>query len=347
MLAISVVGTVYISKAILYKETHAQTAERTSAAYVLRAREGKGLAGEVAAAARRLPGVADASGTVSTTIVVGPHGTDLQSFPARGVDIESLAGVLSLGVSSGSLTQLRGNSVAVSVHSAAAWGWHLGDRVNLWLGDGTPATVRVVAEYTRPLGFGEVIMPRRLVADHVTQMLDDDVFVSGARGVRPAELERTLETLSAADPNIEVVSRSSYEANIDSAAQKEALEVYVLLALIVLFCALALMNALTMAIGERIREFAQLRLLGATKRQIRAMIRTETLIMIAYGLTTGTLIALPGLALLNRSLTGSLLPSVPMTSFVALLAFYAIVGLAATVLPTRWSLRDNPVNTTS
>jgi putative ABC transport system permease protein len=73
------------------------------------------------------------------------------------------------------------------------------------------------------------------------------------------------------------------------------------------------------------------------------MIRTETLVMIAYGLTTGSLIAAPGLALLNRSLTGSLVPSVPMRSYLALLAFYAAVGLAATVLPTRWSLRANPV----
>jgi putative ABC transport system permease protein len=343
MLAISIVSTVYVSKTILHNATHAQTVERTSAAYVLRAREGSGLPSGVAAAARRLPGVADASGTIATSVVVGPKGADLRIVPARGVNVDSLGSVLKLGVVSGSFARLRGDTVAVSVKSAADWGWHVDDRVHLWLGDGTPATLRVVAEYTRPLGFGEVVLPRRLVANHVTQMLDDAVFVRAEPGIRPAELAPTLRTLRAVDPNVRVVSRHAYEAEIDSAAEKDTLEVYALLALIMVFCALALVNALTMAIGERINEFAQLRLIGATKRQVRAMIRTETVIMIAYGLMTGTLIAVPGLALLNRSLTGSLVPSVPLRSYLALLAFYAAVGLAATVLPTRWSLRANPV----
>ena len=268
-------------------------------------------------------------------------------FPARGVDIDTLDRVLSLGVVSGSLANLRGDSIAVSRQSASDWGWRIGDRVRLWLGDGTPTTLRVVAEYTRPLGFGEVVMPRRLVQGHVTQPLDDAVFVVGDPEVRAADLERTLQTLRSTTPTVRVVGRSAYEAEIDAAAEKQSLAVYVLLGLIVLFCTLALVNALTMAIGERAREFALLRLIGATKGQVRAMIRTETVIMVAFGLTMGSLIAVPGLALLNHSLTGSLLPSVPLWSYLALLAFYAVVGLAATVFPARWSLRANPVTATA
>ena len=347
MLAISVVSTMYIAKTILHKETHAQTAKRTTAAYVLRARQTAGLSGDIAAAARRLPGVANASGTIATSVLVAADGTNLNPFPARGVDVDTLERVLSLDVVSGALANVRGDGVAVSTQSAADWGWHTGDRVHLWLGDGTPATVRVVALYTRPLGFGEVVLPRQLVSSHVTQPLDDAVFVTGANGVSSTELARTLQRLRIADPTVQVVSRSAYEADIDAAAEKQSLAVYVLLGLIVLFCALALVNALTMAIGERAREFALLRLIGATKRQVRAMIRTETMIMVGFGLTTGSLIAAPGLALLNRSLTGSLLPSVPLKIYLALLAFYAAVGLAATVFPTRLSLRANPVTATA
>ena len=231
--------------------------------------------------------------------------------------------------------------------SGREWGWKTGDRVHVWLGDGTPATLRVVAQYTRPLGFGDVVLPRKLVEGHVTQPLDDAVFVAGKPGVGASELERQLRTLRAADPTIAVVSRSDYETTIDRAAEKQSLAVYVLLGLIVVFCALALVNALTMAIGERAREFAMLRLIGATKRQVRAMIRTETAIMVAFGLTAGSLIAAPGLALLNHSLTGSLVPAVPLWASICLLTFYAAVGFAATVIPTRSSLRTNPVAATA
>ncbi len=297
MLAISVVSSLFIAKSILHKETHAQTAKRTTAAFVLRAHQTRGLSTEVAAAARRLHGVASASGTIATSVVVAADGQNLRPFPARTVDAGSAGRVLDLGLVSGSLADLRGNAVAVSTQSAREWGWKTGDRVHVWLGDGTPATLRVVAQYTRPLGFGDVVLPRKLVEGHVTQPLDDAVFVAGKPGVRPTELERQLRTLRAADPTIAVVSRSDYETTIDRAAEKQSLAVYVLLGLIVVFCALALVNALTMAIGERAREFAMLRLIGATKRQVRAMIRTETAIMVAFGLTAGSLIAAPGLAL--------------------------------------------------
>ena len=345
MLAISIVSTVYVSKTIVHEETHAQTAKRTSAAFVLRAGEGRGLPPEVAAAARRLPGVADASGSIATSIVVGPKGADLRTVPARGVDRDSIAGVINLGVVSGSLARLRGDSVAVSVASAEDWGWRLGDRVHLWLGDGTSKNLRVVAEYTRPLGFGEVVLPRSLVAKHVTQPLDDTVFVSGKPGVRFAELEQALQRLRLDDRNVQVVSRSEYKATVDSVDKKDAVVVYMLLALIVAFCALSLVNALTMAIGGRAHEFAQLRLIGATKRQIRSMIRTETLVIFAYGLTVGTVIVIPGLAFLSRNLTGSLVPSVPLSLYAGLIAFFALVIFAAGIIPTRLALRVDPAKT--
>jgi putative ABC transport system permease protein len=347
MLAISVVSTMYIAKTILHRQTHVQTAKRTTASYVLRAPDTGGLSRDVAAAARRLPGVADAVGTIATSVLVAADGTNLNVFPARGIEDATLAHVLSLDVVSGSLANVTGDGIAVSTESAADWGWHTGEQVHLRLGDGTPATVRVVAQYTRPLGFGEVVLPRKLVTNHVTRPLDDAVFVTGDHGVSSAALARALRSLEAADPAVHVVGRSAYEAGIDAAAEKQSLAVYMLLCLIVLFCALALVNALTMAIGERAREFALLRLIGATKRQVRSMIRTETVIMVGFGLTMGSLIAAPGLALLNRSLTGSLLPSVPLGVCLGLLAFYAAVGVAATVFPTRLSLRVNPVAATA
>ncbi len=42
------------------------------------------------------------------------------------------------------------------------------------------------------------------------------------------------------------------------------------------------------------------------------MIRAETLIMVTFGLTIGTLIAAPGLVAFNYSLTGSAIPSMPI-----------------------------------
>lgn len=343
MLAVSLVCTILFAKSAIQQQTTEQTAKRTTAGYVLRAKDAPGLPPAVAAAARHLPGVAGASGSLATSVVVAADGSNLRAFPARGVDASTLAGVLDLDVRSGSLTSLRGNALAVSTSTANSLGWHTGDRVKLRLGDGSLATLQVAATFARPLGFGEVVLPRTLVEQHVTQALDDAVFVKSTRAADRGKLFARLKELARAHPTVEVLTRSRYQHDLEAAAEKQSLAVYVLLGVIGIFCAMALVNAMAMATAERSREFALLRLVGASKGQVRTMIRAETLIMVTFGLTIGTIIAAPGLAAFNYSLTGSAIPSVSPRAFGGLLAFYAVLGFAATILPTRLALRMNPV----
>ena len=343
MLAVSLICTILFAKSALQQQTAEQTSQRVAAGYVLRAQDAPGLPPAVATAARTLPGIARASGSIATSVVVTADGANLRSLPARGVDANTLRGIVNLGVRSGSLKDLVGNALAVGSSSARAFGWHVGDKVNLWLGDGTPVTLRVAATYARPLGFGDVVLPRALVEGHVTNPLDDAVFVKAAPGANPADILARLRTLAHTQPTVKVLTRSQYQQQLEADAHKQSLAVYVLLAVIGVFCAMALVNAMTMATAERAREFALLRLVGASKRQVRTMIRTETLIMVAFGLTIGSIIAAPGLAVFNYSLTGSAIPSVPIRIYAGLLAAYAVLGFAATVLPTRLALRMNPI----
>jgi len=337
MVAVSVVGTTYVAKSLLQQETHVQTHRRTSADFVLQASSAEGLPTAVEDAARHISGVTSVTGTVATTAVVAGDG-HLVSVPARTVVPGAIGRGLALEVAAGSLEHVRDDGVAVSVRSAHDWGWRLGERVRIRLGDGSAVGVRVVAEYRRPLGFGELVLPRALVAGHVTRPLDDAVYVTAAPAGR-RDVEHALRDLRGTYPTLRVLTPDSYVAQIDAAGTKEALEVYVLLALIVLFCALGLVNALTMAVGARSREFATLLLIGATRRQVRSMVRTETLTTLAFGLIVGSLVAFPGLALLEHSLRGSWRPSIPVWTCLGLFASYAVIGMAATVIPLRAALR--------
>jgi putative ABC transport system permease protein len=336
MLAISLICTILFAKSALHAQTDSQTDQRLVANYVLRPHDAPGLPASVATAARGIPGVSHASGSIATSVVVLADGTHPRVFPARGIDPATLGGVIDLDVASGSLGALRGDTLAVGTSSAKDFGWHLGERVALRLGDGTPVRLRVVATYKRPLGFAEVVLPRSLAERYVTDVLDDAVFVraAGAGG---------LDAFARAHPTVDVLTRAEYrhELQVDAAAQ--SLGVYVLLAVIGLFCAMALVNAITMATAERAREFALLRLVGASKRQVRAMVRAETMIVVAFGLTIGSIVAAPGLAAFSYSLTGSAMPSIPLKAYGALLGAFALLGFAATVLPTRVALRMDPV----
>jgi putative ABC transport system permease protein len=342
-LTIALAFTILFSRTTLERQTAEQAERSIAATHVLMAAEGPGLAPHVAAAARRAPGVGRASGTFATSVLVAADGANLTAFPARAVDAATLGGVVDLGVTSGSLDRLHGDAVAVGVERAKQLGWAVGDRVALWLGDGTPARLRVVATYDRPLGFGDVVLPRALAAVHVTDALDDAVFVRGAPGVREADLERSLEGLAARDSSVDVATRSAYLDMQSAAAREQSLIVYLLMGIVVLFAAVAVVNALTMAIAERTRELALLRLVGASRRQVTRMIRGETLLTAAFGIVLGAVVALPGLAVFSAGLTGNAVPDVPAWMLAAVVGGATVLALAAAVVPTRLALRADPV----
>ena len=74
---------------------------------------------------------------------------------------------------------------------------------------------------------------------------------------------------------------------------------------IVAYAALSLVNALVAALTARRREFALLRLAGATRRQIRAMLNAEALLVGAIGAIAGTAVAIAGLIPLSVATSGS------------------------------------------
>ena len=122
-------------------------------------------------------------------------GRNLSKYPARAVDAATLAGVLDLGIGAGSLADLRGASLAVSTDRARQFGWRAGERVHVLLGDGTPIALRVAATYARPLGFADILLPRALAVPHVTQALDDAIFVAGRQGADRRALVDGLDRL--------------------------------------------------------------------------------------------------------------------------------------------------------
>ena len=345
VLAISLASEYAFARTTFERQTTQQAERSIAAEHVLVPTESAaGVATDVAAAARRVPGVAHASGTYETSVIVA--GNDGNLLPARVVDPATLPATVDLGVTSGSIARLRGAAVAVGENTAKQLGWHVGDRRKLWLGDGTAAVVRVAAIFERPLGFGELVLPRSLAAAHVTDALDDAVFVKTDRGADEQRVEAALRTLTRDHPAVDVLSRSRYLSELKATAREQSLGVYVLLGVVVIFAALAVVNSLTMSIAERGRELALLRLVGASRRQVMRMIRVETLITALFGLALGALVAAPGLMVYSRSLTGDLVPALPGWMIGTLVAGSLLFTLAAAVLPTRLALRTSPLAAT-
>ncbi|WP_306291684.1 FtsX-like permease family protein [Microbispora sp. GKU 823] len=317
-LLVAMTCTILFTQTTMGHASAAQAAAGTHADYV--------VSGATADAVRRVPGVRAVTSVVRTSVRIG-----LDKYGAQGVDggERPIGQALDLGVVSGSLDGFGARSVALSESAASRLGLSVGDTVRITLGDGTPAEPKVVAIYSRGLGFGDLTLPYALVADHV----DDP---SGTLLVEAPSVSRAA--LAAVAP---VVSPTG-----GAAAETPNAEVnYVAMGLIIAFSAIAVVNTLAMSTTDRSRELALLRLVGATRRQVLRMLRLETLTALVVSVLAGTGIALITLSAFSRGMTGSALPYVPPVGYALVIAAVAALALVATSLPARLALRARPAET--
>ena len=135
------------------------------------------------AAIRHTDGVTAATGVVHSTLFAPQSG--ISDYSAEGVDTQGLSHTLDLGVTSGSMADLHGNTVAVDTLTAGALHLHVGDVFTGWFGDGAPASLRVVAIYTRGLGFAQLTVPHDVLIRTPSAQRDDAVFITTTAADRP------------------------------------------------------------------------------------------------------------------------------------------------------------------
>ncbi|MGW8888828.1 FtsX-like permease family protein [Streptomyces sp. NPDC055749] len=332
-LLIGMTCTVLFVQPTLSDAARAQAREGTQATSVLVA-DGPGVPPAAAEAVREMEGVVAATEVVRTTVRVG-----LEKYAAQGVTGAGLARTWDPDVTSGSLADFAAGSRTAAISELAADRLDLrpGDRLELHLGDGTPASLTVAAVYARGLGFGDLTLPHDLVARHVDNPLAATVLVAGDRD--RADIAGRLKDF----PGVAVLAPADVDRLQADRQQQNAEVNYLAMGLVLAFTAIAVVNTLAMSVSERIRELAMLRLAGATRRQVLRMLRIEALTVLLIAAVLGSGISLAVLTAFSIGMTGSAAPAVVPTAYAAVLGAAALLALVATALPGRLALRPRPV----
>ena len=244
-------------------------------------------------------------------------------------------------MTSGSLSALHGDTIALGRHVADAAHARVGDRVAVMLGDGTPAHATVVAIYSRDLAFGDALLAPELAAGHQTTPLLNEILIE--TGQPAAAVATRLQALARRYPGLHVSDSASLVTANDANNELNHWLGPFFVAMIFAFTSIAVLNTLIMIALRRRRELALLRLTGATTRQVRSMARWEAVLIIAIGLGIGLAIAATALLPLSHAFTGGLRPYAPAGWLAAILGVSALLALVALSVPTRQALRTRPV----
>jgi putative ABC transport system permease protein len=295
------------------------------------------LPADLAAAVRAVPGVRAAAPVTTTTVLwsqrmMGDTATD--SYPAL-VLTPAASGVLDLGVRSGSLAGLTGDTVALDDEAAKGEQVSVGGTANVILGDGTQVSAKVVAIYSRGLGFGPVALSRDLAAGHT--WLDQSLLI---RTDGTDQAHRVLAAYAASHPGLALGDATAADGT--ARIPPELWINIAVLGVLLGYLLLGIANKLVASTVQRRHEIAALQLIGATPRQIRAMMRREATLIAGLALSTGLLLSAVPLALLALGFLHRPWPAGPI--WLAPAAVLVIVALAylTTELPTRRVLRVPP-----
>lgn len=223
----------------------------------------------------------------------------------------------------------RDGDAIVDVNTAENNGWAVGDEVSIDMPRGGERSYEIVGIYRTALTAG-LILPTSQV-QYFAGPLAYQGFVSVAPDADVAGIVAETEALMADYPLVTVGDRSSFVEQQNQLVDTLLGTFYVLLALAVLVAFIGIVNTLVLSIYERTRELGLLRAVGMSRRQVRRMVRVESLLIAVFGclLGVGLGVAL-GLAASYAMKSQDVL-SVVSIPYGQLVGFVVAAGLAGVV----------------
>jgi putative ABC transport system permease protein len=162
-------------------------------------------------------------------------------------------------------------------------------------------------------------------------------------GVDRARVRAAVDRLiSARFPDVE--ARTLKQFKRDQAKQINQLLglIYVLLSLSVIVSLFGIVNTLALSIHERTRELGMLRAIGASRRQVRRIVRYESVITALIGALLGMVLGVCFALIISRPLESQGFSlEFPVGTLALLLALAALAGVVAAIGPARRAARLN------
>ena len=254
-------------------------------------------------------------------------------FAAIGIDRDSAA--LSLPVRAGSLAGLGDHTIAVD----SSWHQRLGATMRLWLPDGTPVSMRVVAILAPSLSGVSLVVD----ADNAGGIMPGAVYVR----LRPGSVSAGAAVASlravAGQADARVVPASRWSAAVsDQQNEQNQVGLELLLGIAIAYSAIGIASTSLMSTSGRRGELALLRLTGATRRQIAWIIAAESLALTFAAVAASAAISglvLGGLWVAFARAAGFTPIVLPWPLIAMITGAAALIGVVASTLPALGSRR--------
>jgi len=158
-------------------------------------------------------------------------------------------------------------------------------------------------------------------------------FANVAGGVTPANTARLTSALKPF-PDAKVATADQFKANQEQGINTLLNLLYILLSLSILISLFGIVNTLVLTVFERTRELGMLRAIGMTRRQVRRMIRHESIITALIGAALGIPVGVVLALMVGKAINFAAF-TIPWGTLVVFVIAAIVAGLLAAIFPAR------------
>ncbi|MET9369677.1 FtsX-like permease family protein [Streptomyces griseoflavus] len=244
----------------------------------------------------------------------------------------------------------RPDSMSVHEDFAKDHDVRVGSTIEVAFKDGTTGslTVRAITSSEAVVDAGAMYTSTATLAKYVPadrMPLDQLLFASAKDGQKDAAYTALKDALHDY-PQYKVRDQTDYKEALQDQIGQLLNMIYGLLALAIVVAVLGVVNTLALSVVERTREIGLMRAIGLSRRQLRRMIRLESVVIalfgallglglgMGWGATAQQLLALEGLKVLD----------IPWPTIIGVFIGSAFVGLFAALVPAFRAGRMNVLN---
>ncbi len=295
-----------------------------------------GFSPQIAATIKETPGVQSVTEQRYGQAQLGGKTTFLSA-----VDPATWNDAVKLDYRSGSAAALSGNGLLVDENVAKDRGWRLGQSVPMLFKDGTTTNLSVAGVYQTNQAASGYLVSLDTLQRGGGAPRDNIVYVKAVGGTDTAALHKDLDAKLADYPNVTLQDQSGFKKNQQAQVNQLLYLIYALLALSIIIAVLGIINTLALSVIERTREIGLLRAVGMSRRQLRRMIRLESVVIAVFGALLGLGIGVAFGVALQSTLDeqGISVLSVPAGSLAGFLVLAAVIGVLAAIWPARRAAR--------
>ncbi|MGW1978851.1 ABC transporter permease [Streptomyces sp. NPDC001889] len=242
------------------------------------------------------------------------------------------------------------DAISVGDEYAGKHGVRVGDTLTVAFDGGRTAKLRVAAITSDDVSLDQgakylaiETVARYLPADRMPQ---NQMLLATAEKGQAKKAQAALKASLADYPQYKVRDQTDYKDELKSQVDQILNIVYGLLALAIIVAILGVVNTLALSVVERTREIGLMRAIGLSRRQLRRMIRLESVVIALFGAVLGLglgmgwgvaaqkLLALEGMGILE----------IPWGTIGGVFVGAAFVGLFAALVPAFRAGRMNVLN---